>query len=511
MVLLNKFIKKTFFKNKTNFIILVLYSLILFFLLYYIIYIGPNVSSDSINYIEMALKVKNNFFPYSNSLSPGYPFLIGITSNFFNISIGKSLILLQIIFLVISLYFVNKIVKLIILKNDKYRHRNLFITFFIFFNWSIINIITAAHADNLLFLVIILYFYFMYLWTINNSIRWYFICVLLGAISIWIKLNGLVLIPFIVIIYIFKNIKSINYYFLFIPIFIMILSFKLFKKVNGCVIDKLNTFEVNDFLSFFSINKLLLINFSDSGKVFFSIFFTKTICDKVSFYFGIILMIVFLSFFLIYVIKSKFKINKNNIFLLFSIFYWISIFTMEKYFGNQEINTRTLFPSIISMFLWIIFCLKENNKIIIFIFFINIFYSFYYIHKLYKRDRYDTFSYINEFENKKSFCFFNDLKNKYNITDSICTNEPRCLLYATNYSIKISKYPSNKFFDKGKVVQMSKMKYEEIHFKFCKNFKKNRNLIYLVNKNNLNSFDSLLLNKNSKIFKVENDLIILSK
>ncbi len=495
-----------------NYTMLFLSILFLLLLLGYFYYLGPSYTTDTINYIQMASNVKEYLFPYSASLSPGYPFLLGLTANLFHISIEYSLYFWASFFIIFSYLLINKITKQIIVKDEFFHINSFFVTIGITSNWIILKILVTAHADALFLIVLLLFFYFFYLWFKYNNVKWFIIASLLGCLSIWVKLNGLVLIPFLVVCYIIY-VNKIDVKYIIFPIFGMLFSFFLFKSINGRVISHLNDTNYYKIICSLANYDLFFRNFSRSGNVFFSAFFSKSLTLIIPFWCGIITMSLLMFLFAKKLFFFNKKPNNENVFLLFSFVYWIFLILLEQYIGYDEITARTLFPSILSFLFWLVCVFKSIKKsylkIILIILYFNLIYSFYFIYKLYVSDPYNSFNYVQKFEDRESVKKLIEVKSNYNFEDRIYTNKYRVLYYSLRFA-KINNFPSDKIFEKGDLRKLDSIKFDNIYTQFCKNFKSKNSVALLFDYGELKKKDSCLINNNTKIFKIDNDILIVN-
>jgi hypothetical protein len=173
-----------------------------------------------------------------------------------------------------------------------------------------------------------------------------------------------------------------------------------------------------------------------------------------------------------------------------------------------------MMPSVLSFILWILLIfrsLKNPYKYLIsFVVILNLVYSFYFITVLnLSTDRKNTFNYISNFRDKKSVIELKNLQKTYNFNDRIYTNEIRNVLYAFDYS-GIKRYPSHKKFVNGKFHELNKQEYDKIRQKFCNDFSTTTSAVLLIDYPKSKKIDNCLLTKNSKIFHIENDVLVIN-
>ena len=489
-------------------------SLFLILLTNFLFDFGPFISTDIVDYSRMARDVSNGFFPHSSSFSPGYPFFIGITSRILNIHESKSIFIWVFVLLFSTIILVYNLVRLNF-KNEKFTFIKLALISFVFLShWAILKVLITAHADGLFLALLIGYFYFLFMWLRTYKLKWFLLSTLYAGLCIWVKYNGLILLPFLIIASLIFGKNKFKFQLLILPIVTAFASYFTFKTINGSVIKHFQGTNFFDKLEFAVQNLgLLYSNLVLSGRVYFGILFTNSIQlvipDWVAFAFFIILLFLFFWYFLFSKINKKIE----NMLLYFSFFYWFSFFVLCQYTSYEEIDTRTLMPSVLSFILWIIFIfksLKNNIQYIIgFVVALNLAYSFYFITVLnFTTDKKNTFNYISNFSNRKSIIELKKLQNIYNFKDRIYTNEIRNVLYALDYS-GVHRYPTRRVFVNGKFRELNIDDYNKIRQKFCNDFSTNTCAVLLIDCPK-SKIEKCLQTKYSKIFHIENDVLVIN-
>jgi hypothetical protein len=489
-------------------------ALFLILLTKFIFDFGPFVSTDIVDYSRMARDVCNGLFPHSSSFSPGYPFFIGITSRIFNIHESKSIFIWIFVLIFSTILLVYNFIRLNF-KNEKFTFIKLaFISFIFLSHWAILKVLITAHADALFLALLIGYFYFLFKWLRTYNLKWFVLSTLYAGLCIWVKYNGLILLPFLIIASLIFGKNKFKFQILFLPILTAFTSYFTFKTINGSVIKHFQGTNFFDKLEFALQNLgLLYSNLVLSGRVYFGVLFTNSIQlvtpDWVAFVFFIVSLILFFWYFLF----SKMNKKIENVLLYFSFFYWFSFFVLCQYTSYEEIDTRTLMPSVLSFILWIILIFKSLKKniqyLIVFVVVLNLVYSFYFIAVLNSRtDKKNTFNYISNFSNRKSIVELKKLQNTYNFKDRIYTNEIRNVLYALDYS-GVNRYPTRKLFVNGKFRELNIQEYDEIRQKFCNYFSTNTCAVLLIDCPKL-KIEKCLLTKYSKIYYIENDILLVN-
>ena len=204
----------------------------------------------------------------------------------------------------------------------------------------------------------------------------------------------------------------------------------------------------------------------------------------------------------------------ENALLLFTFFYWIVFLILNQYAAYNEIGARTMFPSILSFYLWLLIIFKSLKKskkyVVAIILILNIIYSFYYVIVLnYDTDKKNTIQYVADFSNRKSVIELKKLQKIFNFNDRIYTNEYRNLLYAFNYR-GINIYPSRKVFINGSFRDLNDQQYDKIQQKFWDDFSASTSVVLLIDCPKFKSFKNCVNSKKYKIFHIEQDVLIIN-
>ena len=494
---------------------LILYSVFFLFVIKFLFDFGPFYTSDTIDYLKMANDVSLGFFPHSPSFSPGYPFLIGLISKLFVSSGIKSVFYLVFIFIFLSVFITYRIVKLIYRDSTFTFQKGAFISFVFLSHWAIFKILITAHADALFLVLLLVYFLFLFLWLSTFKVKWFIFTTFFAGMCIWIKYNGLILIPFLIFSSLIFGKNKFKLYILGFPIITAFTSYFTFSIVNGTVI--------KHFKSELFINKievalynydLLYYNLVLSGRVFVSAIFTRSIQLLMPDWFCIVFLMALLYLVFKYFLFSKNSMKIENALLLFTFFYWIVFIILNQYAAYNEIGARTMFPSILSFYLWLLIIFKSLKKskkyVVAIILILNIIYSFYYVIVLnYNTDKKNTIQYVADFSNRKSVIELKKLQKNYNFNDRIYTNEYRNLLYAFNYR-GINIYPSRKVFINGSFRDLNDQQYDKIQQKFWDDFSASTSVVLLIDCPKFKSFKNCVNSKKYKIFHIGQDVLIIN-
>ena len=469
--------------------------------------------TDTVSYLEMANRINKGEFPHSSSFSPGYPFLVFLISKTLSVSASTSLYVINIILALASSYILYYIIRACKQKSETNFHESVLMTFVLMINWLLIKIVLTAHADILFFFFLNVYFLLLIKWIKTFDTKWLIAIAVIAALSVWVKYNSIILVPFLLIVSLVYGRRKINYFILLLPVIFVVFSFYLFKVVNGTVIEHFQGDSIITKIekSFTNLN-LFYTNLSSSGRVYFSSVFSKSIELLIPHYIGIVFMILVISL-LIKTFIFRNEINRiENIFLLFSLYYWFCFFSLCQYTEWEELNSRTLFPSILSFLLWIILSYKNVPKRSIKLMnaaaILSICYSFIYVFILIYSDKSKFTNYLIEFEKKPVVVQLKEIQFDNNVEYRIYSNESRNLSYAMNFT-KINEIPSKRVFTKGKFREKNEIEYEKLHADFCEEFKKNNTAILIFNNPLDKPIDSALVFNASNIYRFKNDVLIV--
>lgn len=150
---------------------------------------GSFFTSDTLNYMSLAMDMKSGSFPYSASYTPGYPVLLYIVHKFSSASLMSAASLLSFFIYVTGFFIVFKIVCELTESSNKI---SCFIaSAFLVNSWFFLKIIFNAHADGLFFL-----FHLLVFLSLIKALRrrnWYLY--LLSFLSIIHKANDVIFFP----------------------------------------------------------------------------------------------------------------------------------------------------------------------------------------------------------------------------------------------------------------------------------------------------------------------------
>ena len=509
-----KIVLKTYSSKKQKLFYLGL-ALFLLLLIKFLFDFGPFYTTDIVDYSRMAKDVSNGFFPHSPSFSPGYPFFIGITSKLFSMHESKSVFFWVFILISSSIIFTYNFIKLNY-KNEKVTFKKIaFISFIFLSHWAILKILISAHADALFLVFLLVYFHGLFSWLRTFNLKWFVVTTLFAGLCIWVKYNGLILLPFLIIASLIFGKNRFKLYILCFPIITALTSYFSFKEINGTVIKHFQGTDFLDKLDFGLYNiDLFYSNLVLSGRVYFSIFFTNSIQLLIPDWLALVFFLALLFLFFGYFFFSKINNKIENALLLFSFFYWFSFFILCQYTAYSEIDARTMMPSVLSFILWFLLIFKslknQYKYLISFLVILNLVYSFYFVTVLnFATDKKNTFNYISNFSDRKSVIELKKLQKIYDFNGRIYTNEIRNVLYAFDYS-GIKRYPSHKKFVNGKFQELNKQEYYKIRQKFCDDFSSTTCAVLLIDYAKSKKIDNCLLTKNSKIYYINSDVLIIN-
>ncbi|MDN3668436.1 hypothetical protein QWY93_03730 [Echinicola jeungdonensis] len=304
---------------------------------------GPYFSPDTTNYFLYAQDMQGQKNLYGSAYSPVYPFLICLSSYFgigqINWAAGLALIIYG-----VNILFTIKTAHLLQNKPSSPSQQYLVFIALIFLHaWWSFRMCTWAHADSLFYACLMAWFYHGIKWIKSHLKAPLVVFSLLSAALIWTKLNGIILIPFLGILWV-RNYKN-GWAWPFISSLIAYLAYQY--SYPGNVFS--SPFVQENLFSIWSA-KLAFTQISEVFKIslgfLFSDFLTTKIPDFIAFPGGILLFGG-----LIWAIFNAFPRKGIPFFLLFfSSLYLLGLLAFQHLIGFEEINYRTLFP-----FIWPVF------------------------------------------------------------------------------------------------------------------------------------------------------------
>lgn len=319
------------------------------------IFYGPYFSPDTVNYFNFS----TNFFIdnyWTEIYSPFYPFILLSLNLLPFLSLFTAANLLILIQYGLTLYFLYQLAKNI---SDIHRFHSISRTTLILLflitchSWWSFRIITWAHADATFYVLLITYFYFLTQYTQSGSVKYLLIFSILGATLIWVKLNALALVPFLLLLFLFDKQKTRW----LVPLCFTTASYFAHRFVfpQNLFDTQLDNKPYSVYLSLESFELL-----GRNMDAFFKTTLGFFLSDPVTAYipqpiaiFGAILIIICLLFVAIGEIKKGLAIS--SLFLLYGLVYLLCLLTFQQMAFFEEINYRTLFPFFIpcSWFLWV--------------------------------------------------------------------------------------------------------------------------------------------------------------
>jgi hypothetical protein len=387
------------------------------------------------------------------------------------------------------------------------------LTFIVIANWLILKIILTAHADIFFFFLLSLYFLVLIKWVESFNIKWLLLISLTGAIAIWVKYNSIILVPFLIIVSLIYGRKKFNYLSLLFPVISSIFSFYFFKKTNGVVIEH---FQGDSFIE--KLEKaltnfnLFYTNFCSSGRVYFSSIFSKSVELLVPQIAGFIFMLlVIYLFYRVFLISKGYK-KTENIFLLFSLYYWFCFFALCQYTEWEELNSRTLFPAIVSLFLWVAISYPNIKKPAVYfinsLFFVGIAYSFIYAILLNRSDEKKFLNYLTGIGKNPIVFQLKKIQDKNIVFDKMYSNESKNLSYILNNK-QVQELPAKRVFKKGKFRELNEVEYIERKHHFYEEFLKNNVAVLIFDTSKIQTIDSTVLASATQIYRFNKDMLIL--
>jgi hypothetical protein len=218
--------------------------------------------------------------------------------------------------------------------------------------WWSLNILFRAHADGLFYVFHVAILFTLLQFVKSKNIAWFILCSGLACLSVWVKYNGLIYLPFLAIVPVlvwgWRKIAFIS----IVPVLLVGGSFVLFRRINGSVIRHL---EVSD--RSFSLwqneqsGQTLLTNLSDGGNVLFSSLTTNSQAVLLPASVSILVFVVFLAWMSLYVIKYIGKQNICAVMFAYTLIYMVGYLLMSQLTNHEEVNRRTMFPAILTFLL----------------------------------------------------------------------------------------------------------------------------------------------------------------
>ena len=504
--------------HKNNLLRFIAFALIVFFLVGIALLMrnsGLLYFTDTVSYLDMTDRINKGFFPHSDSFSPGYPFLMAMVSKLFSTSEIQTVYTTSFILIFSVFCVLYQLIKSFIDNKDQFSFKSFILVFILLANWLLLKIILTAHADLFFLFLLSLYFLGLVKWLFFEEKNGFYLLLTTIVLSVWIKYNAIVLVPFSILsIFFYGKKKTIQYAF---PIVILLIAFccsyALFKQINGTVIQHLqpDSFSVKISKSIQNLS-LLSSNYSLSGKVFLGAVFSKSLELLIPKSVATLFMFV-LTFLFIYMLTSTIKRReKENIFLFFSFFYWVIFYALCQYTGWEEINARTLFPSILTMLIWLF--LQQNKSKLIGKRFINaviaisVLYSLCYVVILNRSEQNKFLNHLSDFKHKKIVQNFIERGKQNNFAGNIFSNDARNISFALGH-IKVNDYPKKKLFQRGKFREISEREFSMKQAEFCNQFSTHTSALLIFNDTLDAYIDSCLKNTATKIIKSENDILII--
>jgi hypothetical protein len=426
---------------------------------------GPGLLNDTITYFRMASQISQGVFPYSGSFSPGYPALVHSFSHLFNISFSESSFWLCSFFYVAILVLVY-LVMVNFFELESKRLLALLSAFLLINTWWSLKIILRAHADGLFYVFHVAILLTLLLFLKNKDYRLYILSSALAAISVWVKYNGLIYLPYLAIVpFIFWGWNRFAFMGV-IPVFLMGTSFMLFRSVNGSVIHHL---EVSGTSGAFWQEEIsmqtLVTNLSDSGNALFSSLFSNFFTTYFPTSGSVMFLLVALASFAYFTIREWGNQNKMAVIFAFPIIYIFGFLVISQPTNHTEANLRTLFPAVL-FFLLGLFGFLVKHKFSIACYAIVFFVLFQPLQSAaglidwYRNNTMDSFKKSGDFNRKKSLKRLDDLMIELKLTnEEVYTNKERYLTMYFDYR-KVNSVPDKRQFLKGGFRELGDQDYQ---------------------------------------------------
>jgi len=477
---------------------------------------GPKLTTDTFYYFNLAKDVKNGLFPVSSSNSPGYPAILALVNSIFSIgweeaswwiSITIYLLALLLWYYLILGFSENKITKLKII----------FYSIFISNLWWSLKILLFAHADGVFYIFCLSIVVCLLNWGRNEKLStWIFLC-LLASVSVWIKYNGMIFLPFLavspVLFYGFNRKAWIG----MVPLAAIIPSFFIFKSFNGQVIRHLDSEHDIPKISNEISWETFSTNIEDTGKAIFDFFFTTYLTSRFPVWLTVLFLIAVFVLYLFLLFKWFGKGKIELVLLSFGIVYIVGMGFIFQLTSHTEMNSRTLFPIFIFSVGFIALMVLNINRmssygigLLFFLCLINFTRSSHGLIDWYKRAPMDSFVLINQFKTKASVVKSQELVDLLNIDHfKIYTNQVRNLSAAFDYEM-VRNFGMDYEFQRGKIRPVDSLLVEEREREMFTNLMNGDGIIVLFDfksPEKISSFDSIQFHH----LRIEDDLIIYKK
>lgn len=445
----------------SSYVALVLGVIILVSLFTVYIKWGPGLTSDTIAYLHMAKEVSVGQFPYSEVYSPGYPILIGLASKLSGISPTLVAVFTQVL---LATIFAIGFYRLLLLLSDSLAIQKpfrgwMFLT--IICSWWLMKLLVIAHADLLFLAMLIWIMVLLVKWLLSSEYSNLIAAGVLSMLSVWVKYNGLVLIPFFAFFPLFYfGLKRKALRGLPIAIFIL-LSFLLFRGINGTAIHHVEAGDrsLAD-LILTGGSETLLINLTDGGRAMFETLINQKFAGFLPDAVSLMLFIIVLITSLYLVFQTFGRLNVLSVLGIWAVGYLVSFIILQQGSGHQETGTRTISHALIFLLPFLFLNLFGKSKrvawgILLVTFLCNIAMTSAAILDWYKRAPMDSFVFAKAFEQRESFLKLKEIAGTYQIPASqIYSNEFRYLTLAFDYQF-IRRIPTTQVFERGRKREVS--------------------------------------------------------
>ncbi|HLU90721.1 MAG TPA: hypothetical protein VKZ51_12865 [Cyclobacteriaceae bacterium] len=315
---------------------------------------GPYFSPDTVNYFHFAGELFNASF-WSGIYAPLYPFLLFCLTSIPGVSMFTAAHLLILAQYGLGLLFLFKLGNTL----SQYQRFQLSsrssltsLLLICYHTWWSFRIVTWAHADAGFYALLIVWFYFMTKNFQNPSPKNRLVFALLGAVLIWLKPNGFVLVPFFFLMLVLDRDRKKW----LIPLGFLSGSFLLLRLavphqlLDTHLQDGLNSGFRSGGLDIFASN--LGAFFKTSLGFFVSDLLSDYIPSGLAMLGGGLLLVLLAYLALAEIVKG---IGLASVFYLFGWVYLLCLLVFQQIIGFEEVNYRTLFPFFLPMswYIWL--------------------------------------------------------------------------------------------------------------------------------------------------------------
>lgn len=315
---------------------------------------GPYHTPDTVNYFRIAQGIETTEL---ETYSPLYPAILYIAEEFLHLSIFDAAALLIVFIFIGCLILIYKLSKTICPGNSLILFYPMAISFLA---WWSFRVMGTAHADGLMYMLLIAWLYVLSLILRNQKPMGFWQLGIIGAVMVWTKLNAVFLLPLVLIFYFLTKDKKWR-----IPVCCILLStgayFYFFQKNILRVNVEAGYHENAGFSDHVSI---FFNNISGLFKVSLGYFISDLATSNIPTILAFLMGCLLITFCLIKVFRNPSN-NFSYMLAWSALTYMILFFCFQQWILYEEINYRTLFPYLLALgwAFWIWLSAKKYHRI----------------------------------------------------------------------------------------------------------------------------------------------------